>query len=199
MSPPPVSNLVPKEWQCFEPDRAAHIQQHRWFHWGAPHRLSPLGCHTLSPNLCHHMALLFISDGIPNTGHVAPVRCPTWDVPCALQHIQPALTTRFGYQTLSPLCKVCAGKAQCGLRRHHAEGDNREGMWKWMTNKGSSSEDISSRLNENGHLPNMGRDEAEMFGAFFATFSNSLRLGHRCPEMKDCNRSAELGFTTGTH
>ena len=144
MSPPPVSNLVHKEWQCFEPDRAAHTQQHRWFHWGAPHRLSPLGCHTLSPNLCHHMALLFISDGIPNTGHVAPVRCPTWDVPCALQHIQPALTTRFGYQTLSPLCKVCLGKALCGLRRHHAEGDNREGMWKWMTKKGSSSEDISS-------------------------------------------------------
>ena len=47
----------------------------------------------------------------------------------------------------------------------------------------------------------MGRDEAEMFGAFFATFcisSNGL-LGHRCPEMKDCDRSAELGFTTGTH
>ena len=45
----------------------------------------------------------------------------------------------------------------------------------------------------------MGRDEAEMFGAFFATFCNSLRLGHRCPETKDCDRSAELGFTTGTH
>jgi len=41
---------------------------------------------------------------MPTTAHVAPVVCPTWDVTCGPQHIQPAVTTHFGYHALPPLC-----------------------------------------------------------------------------------------------